>query len=357
MIDGGREFLSDPFREQRIWAEGAAYARLDRFDVLEVVGPDAAAFLTALWSQSLDLLPEGGSAEALLLDAAGHLEAQAAVVRESSDAFLLLVEPDEGERLVVWLDSMRFRMRVAVRLASPELTAVAVSGGATGLLPDLGPGLRASWTDPWAAVVPGGTQYSADSPARDAYRMTIAVLARDTEAETRRRLEGAGAVEVGWGAPEAARIEAWRPRLGTEGVTNLIPHEVDLLRTAVHLAKGCYRGQETVAKVHNLGHPPRRLVFLHLDGSDGGLPVHGDLVVAGSAEVGVVTAAVRHWELGPIALALVRRQTDPTAVLSVLHGDGAPIAATQQVIVPVGAGGVAHSDVVAFRAARRGRTD
>ena len=80
---------------------------------------------------------------------------------------------------------------------------------------------------------------------------------------------------VGTWALEALRVAAWRPRLGHETDHRTIPHEVDWLRTAVHLTKGCYRGQETVARVHNLGRPPRRLVMLHLDGSGHGLPEQG----------------------------------------------------------------------------------
>ena len=105
-----------------------------------------------------------------------------------------------------------------------------------------------------------------------------------------------------------------------------IPHELDWLRSAVHLTKGCYRGQETVAKVHNLGHPPRRLVMLHLDGSDGVLPAAGDEVAGlgrdGDTVVGRVTAAALHHELGPIALAVVKRSTDPAATLTVATADG-----------------------------------
>ncbi|MFW8746009.1 YgfZ/GcvT domain-containing protein, partial [Mesorhizobium japonicum] len=106
----------------------------------------------------------------------------------------------------------------------------------------------------------------------------------------------------------------------------------DWLRSAVHLAKGCYRGQETVAKVHTLGHPPRRLVLLHLDGSEGGLPEHDDAVVLGDTVVGRITAAARHFELGPIALAVIKRTTDPSAVLVVRTSDG-EVAAAQEVIV------------------------
>jgi folate-binding Fe-S cluster repair protein YgfZ len=89
--------------------------------------------------------------------------------------------------------------------------------------------------------------------------------------------------------------------------------------------------------VHNLGHPPRRLVFLHLDGSDALLPQHGAPVLSADAEVGRVTSAALHFELGPIALALVKRRLDPAATLAVAVGDER-VAAAQEVIVPPDAG-------------------
>ena len=115
----------------------------------------------------------------------------------------------------------------------------------------------------------------------------------------------------------------------------------------MHLNKGCYRGQETVAKVHNLGHPPRRLVMLHLDGSEGVLPVAGDEVLLRSADgvgatVGRVTVASLHHELGPIALAVLKRSADPAAALSVASTAGPLMSATQQVIVPPDAGAEAN---------------
>jgi folate-binding protein YgfZ len=112
-------------------------------------------------------------------------------------------------------------------------------------------------------------------------------------------------------------VAAWRPRLGFETDHRTIPHEVDWLRTAVHLHKGCYRGQETVARVHNLGRPPRRLVFLHLDGSGHTLPARGAAVELDGRAVGHLTSVARHFEDGPIALALVKRNTPVEAVLAV----------------------------------------
>jgi folate-binding protein YgfZ len=151
-------------------------------------------------------------------------------------------------------------------------------------------------------------------------------------------------------AAEALRIAAWRPRLATEVDERSIPHELDWLRSAVDLGKGCYKGQETVAKVLNLGRPPRRLVLLHLDGSDTVLPVHGDVVVGekvrpepveGEAperrEVGHVTSSAMHHELGPVALAVVKRSV-PADLPLIVESHGIDVAAAQVEIVPADAG-------------------
>ncbi|MFT4219809.1 MAG: glycine cleavage T C-terminal barrel domain-containing protein, partial [Microbacterium sp.] len=151
----------------------------------------------------------------------------------------------------------------------------------------------------------------------------------------------AGPVAVaGLVAADALRVAAWRPRWANEVDERALPHEADWLRTAVHLSKGCYRGQETVAKVHNLGHPPRRLALLHLDGSDSLLPCAGAAVRHGETRVGHVTSAALHHEEGPIALALLKRSTPACAALAVDTDDG-PVAAAQEAIVPADAGATA----------------
>jgi len=129
-------------------------------------------------------------------------------------------------------------------------------------------------------------------------------------------------------AYEALRIAAHEPRIGLDTDHRTIPHEVGWIGSAVHLDKGCYRGQETVARVHTLGRPPRRLVMLHLDGSVDHLPEHGDDVVHGDRTVGFVGSSARHHELGPIALALVKRNVPVDAAL-VAGG----VAAAQEVVV------------------------
>ena len=158
---------------------------------------------------------------------------------------------------------------------------------------------------------------------------TDVLVARDRLADVAADLERRGVRLAGVAAYEALRIAAHRPRLGLDTDRRTIPHEVGWIETAVHLSKGCYRGQETVARVHNLGHPPRRLVFLHLDGSENILPAHGDPVTMGDEEVGFTGSAARHFELGPVALALVKRTVPVDAVL---RAGGVP--AAQEVVVP-----------------------
>jgi len=132
---------------------------------------------------------------------------------------------------------------------------------------------------------------------------------------------------------DALGIAAGRPRLADIDAKAL-PHEFDWLRSAIHLNKGCYRGQETVAKVHNLGHPPRRLTLLHLDGSGSLLPRPGDALMLGEKEVGHVTRAAWHFELGPIALALVKRSVDVAATLMVSTEEGAVLGNQQVLVLP-----------------------
>jgi folate-binding protein YgfZ len=166
----------------------------------------------------------------------------------------------------------------------------------------------------------------------DAFGMDV-VVPRDRLAEIAAEVEGAGAAVAGMAAYEALRIAAHRPRFGLDTDHKTLPHEVGWIETAVHLNKGCYRGQETVARVHNLGHPPRRLILLHLDGSEDRLPVHGDPVTRDDTVVGFVGSAARHFELGPVGLGLIKRMVPVDAAL---RAGGVP--AAQEVVVPPDAG-------------------
>lgn len=322
------QHYGNPLAEQRALAAGRAIVDLSDRDVVTVTGPDRLSWLDSLLSQSLARLAPGESAEALLLDPSGRVEYAARIVDDGETAWLLL-DAGTGAGLAAFLDRMRFMLRVEVADRSADFATV-------GTLGEPVPGVVV-WHDPWRAVVAGGHQYAtvAEHPGAD-WTYSETVLPRAESAALAER-EAAGILAL-----EALRIAAWRPRAATELDATTIPHELDWIRSAVHLAKGCYRGQETIAKVHNLGHPPRRLVLLHLDGSDNVAVAAGDEVRVGDKAVGRVTATATHHELGPIALAVVKRTTDPAATLTVAAADGA-VAAAQEVIVPTDAG--AEADV------------
>jgi folate-binding protein YgfZ len=337
------DHYGDPVAEQRMLATGRALVDLSDRGVVTVTGPDRLTWLDSLTSQSLTALAPGASAESLLLDPNGRLEHAMHVIDDGVSTWLL-VEGAAAPALAAWLDRMRFMMRVEVADVSTEWATLAqlLPDGSAPLVEPAAPnGLPLLWRDPWVAVQSGGWQYAAESEHPSAsYAVAELLVERARLTEVADAVRAATYALAGTLALEALRIAAWRPRFGTEVDERTIPHELDWLRSAVHLAKGCYRGQETVAKVHNLGHPPRRLVMLHLDGSDALLPGPGTPVLLDGATVGTVTSSARHHELGPIALAVVKRSLDPAAAL-VVETEGVAIAAAQQVIVPPGAGATA----------------
>ena len=338
--DGVLRHLGAPLAEQRALASGAAIAPLDDRAVVAVGGEDRLSWLDSLSSQALTRLEPGESTELLILDPHGHVEHAASVLDDGETTWLITDRVDAAE-LLSWLRKMRFRLRVDPRDASDEYAVVGGTPGAVDRVTAASPnGLGLVWRDPWPAVAAGGWGYAPVQPHPGIDRdwseviVTLAKRERIAAAAVRGELTLAGALAV-----DALRIAAWRPRR-SDVDERLLPHEVDWMRTAVHLEKGCYRGQETVAKVHNLGHPPRRLVALQLDGSDGVLPVPGATVLAGDNEVGAVVASALHYEEGPIALALVRRSTPVDAELVVVTDDG-PVAAAAETIVPPEAGATA----------------
>ncbi|PRZ18402.1 CAF17-like 4Fe-4S cluster assembly/insertion protein YgfZ [Nesterenkonia sandarakina] len=341
----------DPTAEQRALARGVAVVDLSHRSVVTVSGPDRLTWLTTLSSQQVAGLKPGESTELLLLDISGRIEHDAAVV-DDGETVWLITENSHGGVLAQWLDSMKFMLRVEITDRTADYAVLA----STAALPTSAAGaVVIGWDDPWPRLGPGAASYAqvaeADHPGAD-WSWHLSVVPRTALETTVAGLEQAGWIVAGTMAAEALRVAAWRPRLAREVDEKTIPHELDLIRTAVHLSKGCYKGQETVARVHNLGHPPRRLVFLHLDGSEHTLPAIGADILAASPEataaelaqerpVGKVTSVARHHEMGPIALALVKRKVDPTLQLVVRDGeaDSATLyAAAQEVIVRPDAG-------------------
>ena len=339
-----------PVLEQRALEAGNAIVDLSHRGIVTVRGVDRLSWLNSMTSQLLLGLRPGESVETLLLDPNGRIEHAMRLVDDGETAWLL-VDEGSAEPLTAYLNRMRFALRVEVADVSSEFaTALAFDGGsAVPALAALSP--VATWVDPWAETVRGGVQYArGEHPgsgwsavqfvfAREAYAAIVDLVSPSFEPV------GTGVIHpAGLLALEALEIRAWRPSRAADIDDRAIPHEFDWLRTAVHLDKGCYRGQETVAKVHNLGHPPRRLALLHLDGFGGELPVPGALVypagesgAEGARPVGRVTRAALHHEWGGIALALLKRSVAEDAPLEVQLGDGIA-AAAQETIVPADAG-------------------
>jgi folate-binding protein YgfZ len=312
--EGVADHYGDPFREQRALDGTGGFVDRSNRGVLTITGQDRLTWLHSLTSQHLTNLAPGVTAEALILDPNGHVEHHLTLI-DADDTLWIHVEPGTATALASFLNSMRFMLRVEVTDVSSDYAVLTVLGSE-----------RERLTLDLPAVVLTGTTSRSE--------LCDLLVRRDRLAATADELVRRGAVAAGMWAFEALRIAARVPRIGLDTDHRTLPHEVGWIETAVHLNKGCYRGQETVARVHNLGHPPRRLVFLDLDGSVDRLPGHGDPVEADGNEVGFTGSAARHYELGPIGLALVKRTVPVEATL--LAGG---IAATQEVIVPPDAGG------------------
>ncbi|MGO3885836.1 MAG: CAF17-like 4Fe-4S cluster assembly/insertion protein YgfZ [Mycetocola sp.] len=334
-----------PLSEQRALEDSRAIVDRSDLVVAAVSGVDRLSWLNSISSQLLLGLEPGRGAETLFLGATGRVEYAARVVDDGERIWLIL-NSSHAEGLLAWLRSMVFMLRVSVE-EHPELRVVgAAEGAAAELITPVTVGdVALRWRDPWTETVAGGHQYHLGSEPHPAAEYTVQLVIVD-EAEHARLAAQADVSVAGLLAWDALRVAAWRPEIGVDSDERTVPHELDWLRSAVHLTKGCYRGQETVAKVHNLGHPPRRLVFLDLDGSDGVLPSAGDAVVVPGVDgaedtvVGAVTSAALHHDAGPIALAVIKRTATEDGQLVVLS-DQLRLTANQRSVVPASAGATA----------------
>lgn len=301
--------------------------------------------------------------------------AQAEQADPGEQSVLLLVDAGCGEGLAQLLNSRRFMLRVQAQVR-PDLQVAGAIGDGVQKLADVVKNLVTTWHDPWPGITPGGSTYftGARHPGAN-YRAGGVVVALEagqtapgqaaassqeaapgqehalapSQAAAPGQAPAAGELiqagdltQVGELAWEALRIEAGLPRWAREVDARAIPNELDWLRTGVHLNKGCYPGQETIARTVNLGRPPRRLVQLQLAGWQGQLPEVGARVYlpvgdnpAGKA-VGTITSVARHWELGNIALALVRRGVPAQAELAVDLEDGYESASQELLVDPAG---------------------
>ncbi|MDN5700998.1 MAG: folate-binding protein [Kocuria sp.] len=321
--EGVAGHYGDPVPEQRALARGTGYVDQSQRGVVTVTGADRLTWLTTLSSQVLTGLKPGQSTETMFLSIQGRVEFAPHAVDDGTTTWLI-AESQEAPGLAAWLDSMRFALRVEVADVSDQWAIIAATKDLSSELSAASEGARAAsspvavWRDPWPEISPGGYAYSMEPEhpglERPWFEHVIPMADLDSAAAA---LDEQGFTPAGSWAAEALRIAAWRPRWGAETDVKTIPHELDWMRTAVHLSKGCYKGQETVARVHNLGHPPRRLTFLDLDGSQHTLPAAGAEVFLNDKKVGHVTSARLHHEAGPIALAVLKRNVDPRADLLV----------------------------------------
>ena len=291
----------DPLGEQRAAADGAVVVDRSHRAVLRLTGNDRKTWLHSISSQHVSDLSDGAVTQNLSLDGQGRVEDH--WIQTQLDGVTYLdTEPWRGEPLLSYLRKMVFWSDVAVEpadlavlsLLGPHLADPQVLDAlGVGSLPAEGAAM---------ALPEGGFLRRMTGPSVE----LDLVVPRNQAAPWRQRLVDAGVRPAGVWAYEAHRVAALRPRLGVDTDERTIPHEVGWIGTAVHLDKGCYRGQETVARVHNLGKPPRMLVLVHLDGSTD-RPNTGDPVLAGGRTVGRLGTVVDHVDEGPIALALLKR--------------------------------------------------
>jgi hypothetical protein len=282
--------FGEPNKEQRALAEGKAWADLSHLSVIAISGEDRLKWLHDLTTQYLVDFGAGIWLSAMILDPQGHVEYQFNVVDDGTTSYFVM-DPHFVEGLSAYLNKMRFMLRVEVRDATSEFAVMRA------------PGVANEIGGPFALV----PRAELDE-MKEAFNST--------------------ATQVGTWALDAERVAAGRPRHGIDTDFKTIPNELGVLNGAVHMNKGCYRGQETVAKIYNLGKPPRRLVMLHLDGHAVVMPPSGTPVMNSETQVGFLGTVARHHELGPIALAIVKRNTPVDAQLTV---EG--VAASQQIIV------------------------
>jgi len=289
----------DPLREQRELVAGNGRVDLSHLGVVTVSGPDRHSWMHSLTTQ--DFMTPFTSIQALILSPHGHVEHDLHVV-DDGEVTWLIVEPGTSAALAEYLLKMRFMLQVEIADVTDDFAVVGAPGHVES---------ARVWHSPTAYAKDFANDlYVTERP--ESWAVSQLIVSR-TELEA----SFAESSSVGTWAWEAHRIRAGVPRLNFETDHKTIPHEVGLISAAVHLNKGCYRGQETIARVYNLGKPPRRLVRLEIDGSTNELPNVGDPVFSGDKEVGRLTSITQDYESGPLGLAVIKRSIPIDEVLTV----------------------------------------
>lgn len=241
----------DPLGEQRAATDSAVLVDRSHRAVLSLTGGERRSWLHTISSQHVSEQPDGTVTQNLSLDGQGRVEDHWWQT-ELGGVLYLDTEPWRGEPLLAYLRKMVFWADVAIEPA--DLAVLSLLGPALADTPVLDAlGLRSLPAESAAVALPGGG-FLRRLPA--AGLEVDLVVPRDQVADWQGRLTAAGVRPAGVWAYEAHRVATLRPRLGVDTDERTIPHEVGWIGSAVHLDKGCYRGQETVARVHNLGKPP-----------------------------------------------------------------------------------------------------
>jgi tRNA-modifying protein YgfZ len=335
--DGVAVHYGDPLAEQRAAARGVAVVDRSNRELIAVTGPERLSWLHLVISQHVTELADGAGTEALVLDSQGRVDAHMVLAHLDETVWL---DTDPGatatgarggrDSLLAYLESMVFWSKVELRDATAERAVLTLVGpGTSDLLTAVG-----LPTPDGDYAVAGGHDVIVRAMPWPGVAAADLLVPRESLADWWTRLADAGARRMGAMAFEALRVESARPRLGVDTDERTIPHEVGWIHVAAHVAKGCYRGQETVSKVHNVGRPPRRMLLLHLDGSREIRPEPGDPVLLGDRTVGRVGSVALHHELGPIALALVKSSVPLDAELIAGAEDRAVQAAPDPDLVP-----------------------
>ncbi|EHY89463.1 CAF17-like 4Fe-4S cluster assembly/insertion protein YgfZ [Saccharomonospora azurea] len=313
----------DPFAEQRTASRGVAVVDRSHRQILTVTGEERLSWLHLVISQHVTELPDGEGTEALVLDSQGRIDAHMVLAHVDGTVYLdtdpgamatsALPKGDPKQPLQAYFEAMKFWSKVEITDATDDWALLTLLG------PEV-PELLARFdialdSRPYAVTrFSGGVARRMPWPGASSVDLLVPRAELD---DWWTRLTDAGARPTGTWAFDALRVESRRPKLGVDTDERAIPHEVGWIGSAAHVAKGCYRGQETVAKVHNVGRPPRHMVLLHLDGSQEIYPETGDPVLLGERTIGRVGSVAQHHELGPIALALLKRSTPWDAELTV----------------------------------------
>lgn len=300
-VDSGVPWhYGNPLGEQRTFLSESARVDLSHYGIVTVTGVDRLSWLHTLTTQKITETTK--SCQTLILSPHGHIEHDIHFVDDGETSWLI-VEPGTAEALVKYLKSMQFMLRVDIHDVTNDFAVI----GASGWITD---NSYPTWLSPSEYLNSQSQDYVPHRPY--SWQVSEYIVPRENLAT-----ELSAHTLVGTWAWEAMRIRAGVPRLSFETDHKTIPHEIGLIASAVHLNKGCYRGQETVARVYNLGKPPRRLVALEIDGSTNELPTVGSPVMWNNKEVGRLTSITQDFEHGPLGLAVIKRSVPLDEVLIV----------------------------------------